>query len=209
MSKRTISQFVFILFAVGSLLMLESCSVYKTLANIGRLQYRLSGTSGITVAGVSLAGKSSVSDFNAREILSFTASVAKGSLPISFILNVDAKNPNTGNGGYPRTNASIEAFPYRLMINGTEVITGDIGSGFTIPGTGETSVIPLSVSFDLVKVFQNKSYESLINIALSLAGVGSGSSSVELYAKPTIRTEFGPLTAPNEIRIIDTQFSDR
>lgn len=209
MTKRTVTQFTGIILAVSSLLLLESCSVYKTLANIGRLQYKLSGTSGIAVAGVSLTGKNSISDFNAREIISFTASVAQGNLPITFILNVDAKNPNTGGGGYPRTNASIEGFPYRLVINGTQVISGDIASSFTIPGTGETSVIPLSVSFDLVKVFQSKSYESLINIALSLAGVGSGGASVELFARPSIRTEFGSMKAPDEIRIIDTQFSDR
>ncbi|QOJ28687.1 MAG: hypothetical protein HRU80_07260 [Ignavibacteriales bacterium] len=209
MTRNQVVYSFILLFISVSALLLQSCSVYKTLANIGRLQYKLNGAGNITVAGISLSGKNSVSDFNARDILSFTSAVAKGNLPISFILNVDAKNPNTGSGGFPRTNASIEEFPFRLVINGTEVLQGDIASSFTVPGTGETSVIPLSISFDLVQTFKSKSYESLLNIALSLAGIGSGNSSVELFAQPTIRTEFGSMTAPNEIRIIDTQFSDR
>lgn len=185
------------------------CSVYKSLANLGRLQYKLASTNSLTLAGVSLAGKSSINDFSTKDILSFTAAVARGSMPITFTLNVDAKNPNTGSGGYARTNATIESFPYRLMLDGQQVLSGNISSPFVIPGTGETSVIPLSISFDLIQAFKNKSYESLVNLALSVDGVGSGSTKVELYAKPTVGTELGPISVPNEIRIVDTQFSDK
>lgn len=196
---------IVLLFALA----IGGCSVYKSLANLGRLQYKLANTSSLSLAGVPLAGKSKIGDFSTKDILTFTAAVARGSLPITFTLNVDAKNPNTGGGVYARTNATIESFPYRLVLDGSEVLSGNISSPFVIPGTGETSVIPLSISFDLFQSFKNRSYASLVNLALSIAGVGSGATQVELYAKPTVGTDLGPISVPSEIKIVDTKFSDK
>ena len=67
-------------------------------------------------------------------------------MPATFTLNVNALNPNDGTGGYPETNATIVAFPWRLMINNKETVTGDIGSPFSVPGTGEAAVIPIQIN---------------------------------------------------------------
>jgi hypothetical protein len=142
------------------------------------------------------------------ELLQISSSFAKGSLPVSFTLNIEAKNPNTGTGGYPRTNASINSFPWRLLIDDKETISGNISSPVSVPGTGETEIFPLRITMDLVPFFKEKGYESLINLALNIGGYGKTSSRIALYAKPSVSTSVGVINYPNELKIVSTGFNN-
>jgi hypothetical protein len=122
---------------------------------------------------------------------------------------VQAKNPNDGTGGYSNTNATIRDFPWRLLINDKETISGGLGNPVTVPGTGEISIIPLRMNLDLVKFFQNKGYEDLINLALTLGGKTGSSSNLTLYAQPTVSTSLGPIKYPDELRIVSVQFTNK
>jgi hypothetical protein len=62
------------------------------------------------------------------------------------------------------------------------------------------------MGLDLYEFFGNKGYESLINVALAVGGVGGSASKLTLNAKPTISTPFGPIEYPNEIQIIEREF---
>jgi hypothetical protein len=187
-----------------------SCSVYQTIVNISRLQFKLGTVNNFSLNGVSLSNKKKIQDFSTMEILKISSAVAKGTLPVSFILNVNAKNPNDGTGGYPKTNATLAAFPWRLLIDNNETISGDLNSPVTVPGTGEAVNIPLRMDLDLVRFFKNKDYESLINLALSIGGnnaSNSGSSNLELLAKPVVTTSIGNVSYPQEIKIVNFQFT--
>jgi hypothetical protein len=186
-----------------------SCSVYQTIVNLSRLQFKLGDVNGFSLNGVSLSNKSKLADFNAIELLKISQAVASGTLPVSFTLNVQAKNPNDGTGGYTNTNATIRDFPWRLLINDKETISGGLGNPVTVPGTGEISIIPLRMNLDLVKFFQNKGYEDLINLALTLGGKTGSSSNLTLYAQPTVSTSLGPIKYPDELRIVSVQFTNK
>ena len=110
------------------LLLTQSCGVYKTYVNLSRLKFRLGNTNNILVAGIQVQGKNKLSDFGAMDILSLTSAFSRGVIPITFTLNVEAKNPNDGTGGYAKTNATIQSLPYRLVIDNKEVISGNIGN---------------------------------------------------------------------------------
>ncbi len=185
------------------------CSVYKSLVNLSRLQFKLGNVNGFALNGVNLSNKSKLSDFSSIEMLRISQAVASGSLPVSFVLNVEAKNPNDGSGGYPNTNATITNFPWRLMINDKETISGGLKNNVTIPGTGEISTIPIEMSLDLVKFFQNKGYEDLINLALAIGGNQGSSSKLTLYARPTVSTSIGPIQYPEELRIVNVSFTNK
>lgn len=189
--------------------MLSGCSVYQSLVNLSRLQFKLGNVNSFTVNGVSITGKSKLSDFNSIELIKISQAVAGGRLPVSFVLNVQAKNPNDGTGGYPSTNATITNFPWRLLINDKETITGALKNPVTVPGTGEISIIPLQINLDLVKFFQNKGYEDLINLALAIGGNKGSSSKLTLYAQPTVSTSLGPVKYPDELRIVSLQFTNK
>src|SRR5690606_15946405 len=122
--KRSYLLLVLISFALSGI----SCSVYETIVNISRLKFKLGDVNNFLISGVSVSNKSRVQDFSAVEILKISSAFAEGKLPVSFTLNVEAKNPNDGTGGYARTNATIESFPWRLEIDDKETISGNIGS---------------------------------------------------------------------------------
>ena len=184
-----------------------SCSVFQTISNIGRLKFKLGNVSGFSLSGISVSNKSKLSDFNALDLLKLSSSFAQGSFPVSFTLNVDAVNPNDGKGGYPSTNATLKSFPWRLLLDNKETISGNIAQPVTVPGTGEAIIIPLQINMDLLSFFKDKGYESLINLALNLGGNGGSASQITLYAKPVISTMLGDLSYPGELKIVDFEFT--
>lgn len=198
-----------ILFPLALLVVLSnlSCSVFQTITNISRLKFKLSNVSNFTLSGITVSNKSKLSDFNALDLLKLSSSFAQGSFPATFTLNVEALNPNDGTGGYKSTNATLKAFPWRLLLDNKETISGNISQPVTVPGTGEASVIPIQINMDLFSFFKDRGYESIINLALNLGGSGGSASQITLYAKPVVATILGDLSYPEEIKIVDFEFS--
>lgn len=184
------------------------CSIYQTITNISRLQFKVGEVNGFRVNDIDISNKSSLNDFNPTEVLKLTTIFTQGKLPVSFILNVDAKNPNDGTGGYARTDATLKSFKWRLFIDDKETISGDIDSPVTVPGTGEVNKIPLRVNIDLLQFFKDQGFERVINLALALGGKNGSTSKITLYATPTVSTPIGNITYPGELKIVDTQFTN-
>lgn len=197
-----------ILLSIAILLTSTSCSVYQTVVNLSRLQFKLGDVNNFTVSGINISNKRSLNDFNPLEILNLTQAIASGKLPASFTLNVEAKNPNDGSGGYPKTNATLKEFPWRLEVDNVETIAGNIGTPVTVPGTGEIQNIPLTMNIDLIEFFGNKGYENLINLALTLGGQQGSSSKLTLFASPTVTSPIGDIKYPGELKIVEQSFTN-
>lgn len=197
----------FILIILFSFILYQ-CSIYQTMTNLSRLQFKVGNINGFKVNNIDMTNKSSLKDFSPTDVLTLTSSFSQGKLPVSFVLNVDAKNPNDGTGGYARTDATLKSFKWRLFIDDTETISGDIDSPVTVPGTGEVTKIPLRINIDLFQFFKNQGFDKVINLALTLGGKNSTTSKITLYATPTVSTIFGDIKYPGELKIIDTQFTN-
>lgn len=201
------SKIAFILIILSSFILYQ-CSIYQTMTNLSRLQFKVGEINGFKVNNIDITNKSSLTDFSPTDVLALTSSFSQGKLPVSFVLNVDAKNPNDGTGGYARTDATLKSFKWRLFIDDTETISGDIDSPVTVPGTGEVTKIPLRINVDLFQFFKNQGFDKVINLALTLGGKNSTTSKITLYATPTVSTIFGDIKYPGELKIIDTQFTN-
>lgn len=197
-----------ILLLIAILLTLSGCSIYQTMVNLSRLQFKLGDVNNFTVGGINISNKKSLKDFNPLEIVTLTQVITSGKLPASFTLNVEAKNPNDGTGGYPKTDATLKSFPWRLVVDDVETISGNISSPVSVPGTGEVTNIPLSMSIDLIEFFGNKGYENLLNLALTLGGQEGSSSKLSLYASPTVSSPSGDIKYPGEIKIVEKTFTN-
>ena len=184
-----------------------SCSVFQTISNIGRLKFKLGNVGNFSLSGISVTNKSKLSDFNALDLLKLSSSFAQDNFPVSFVLNVEALNPNDGTGGYPSTNATLKSFAWRLLLDNKETISGNIAQPVTVPGTGQAAVIPLQINMDLLSFFKERGYESLINLALNLGGNGGSASQITLYANPVITTILGDLSYPQELKIVNFEFT--
>ena len=188
-----------------SIFSLTSCSIFKQITNISRLKFKLNGISGFTISGINLSAKSSIRDFNVFDSAQLLNSFTKGSLPVSFVLNIEAHNPNDG-GGYPRQDLDIVDFKWRLIIDDVETLSGNIVRPISVPGTGETTIFPITIELDLYKFFRERGFDNVINLALAIGGKNPNLSKIVLKAQPTIQTPLGKIQYPNEIDIIDKEF---
>jgi len=197
-----------IILSIALMFLTTSCSVYQTVVNLSRLQFKLGDVNNFTINGINISNKRSLQDFNALEIINLTQTIASGKLPASFTLNVEAKNPNDGSGGYPKTNATIKEFPWRLEVYDVETIAGNIGTSVTVPGTGEIQNIPLTMNIDLMQFFGNKGLDNLVNLALTLGGQQGSSSKLALFATPTVSSPIGDIKYPVELKIVEQSFTN-
>ena len=188
--RSTIRILIFFLLVIGEF----GCSAYETIVNL-------------ELAGIPLKNKLSINDFSTLETMKLSTAFVRNTLPLTFTINVDAKNPNDGTGGYPRTNATIVSFPWRLFLDDKQTVTGNIGSEVAVPGSGETTKIPLKVTIDLVQFFKEKGYQGILNLALNLAKESSAPSKITLYAQPTVGSQLGNIKYPKEIKIINLEYS--
>lgn len=184
-----------------------SCSALKdignTMTNLSQTRFKLNSVSGFQLAGVPLAGKSSINVLDGVKLL---AAFNRSELPATFNLNVGAVNPNDGTGGTTNASATLTSLAWTLIVDNTLTVNGNINDPITIPGTGQETVIPLQISLDLMKFFKDKGYESIVNLALALGGANSSPSRLTLRVRPTVQTDFGPISYPNEIDVIDKEF---
>ncbi len=184
-----------------------SCTVLQNMGqavtNLARTKFKLDGLSGFTLLGIPLSGKQSISIEDGLKLL---PAFRDKSFPASFNLNVAAINPNDSTGGAPGATATLRNFAWTLLIDSVQTISGDIAQPVSIPGTGQTVIIPLQMNLDLYKFFADKGYQGLLNLALALGGANPQLKRVQLQAQPTIDTRLGPITYPGKITIVDSEF---
>lgn len=203
--KRT-SRFIIFLFLLSFGFLNFGCSgLMDAIANIQRLQFKLDRVSGMKIAGVGLSNIASLSNLSVLDAANILANFTQGKLPVEFTLNVLAKNPNDGTGGTKKSAAIIENLAWRLFIDNNETINGNVRN-ITVPGVGQATNIPIGMSFDLIKFFNNAGYDNLLNLALALGGKNGSPSRITLKVKPTISTQLGPITYPGEFDVIDREF---
>lgn len=178
-----------------------SCGVYETITNFSRLQFRVDSYNNFRVADVALADKDDIDDFSPIDYVKLTGAFVKGELPFSFLINVEAKNPNDGSGGYEATDVSINSFPFRVLLDDKEILTGNIQEKFIVPGIGENKIIPIVVEIDLLKFFKDKSFEELTDFILAIGGKDGSNSRISLFARPVLGTPVGPIEYPEELEI--------
>jgi hypothetical protein len=175
--------------------------------NFSRLKYKIQSANDYRISGITITDKKSLKDFNAIEILKLTSGFAKGNLPLTFLLNIEAKNPNDGSSGYPRTDISIAAFPWRLFLNDKETVKGDIAQPVFVPGKGESVIIPIKIEFDIAKSFKEKSLDDILSLLLQIGGVKGSTSNLKFMVQPVLGTPLGNIKYPDEITIVDKTFN--
>ncbi len=200
------------LFLIPGSLLISGCAslqqLQDTLLNVKRLQFKLDGVTPGMLAGINLAAIDSPTKISVLDGLKLANAFRQKSLPVSLTLNVAAKNPNDGTGGSTQKTALLKALAWTLKIDDKETITGDIPSPVEIPGTGQATEIPLQLSLDLYKFFGEQGYDSLLNLALAIAGQKGSTSRLTLSAVPTVSVAGLDLKYPGQIDIVDKAFTN-
>jgi len=196
--------------ALAGVLALSSCAAIDemaaALANLQRLKFKLSGVRDFRLLGIDIGGKTRISDFSALDAVRLVQSYTSRKLPVEFVVDVVAVNPNDGTGGTRQTTSTLTGLECRLLIDSQPTIVGNIDRPIEIPGTGQESIIPLRLSLDLLEFFSEKQYEDILHLALAIGGKNRTPARIALDAQPTVSTPVGPITYPGRITIVNTEF---
>jgi hypothetical protein len=194
-------------------LIIPGCAAYKNissaLTNLGKLQFKLNNVSNMRVSGIDISRATSKSSLGIADAARLAQAFAQGQLPVDFTLNVLALNPNTGTGGTQATPLYLRKMDWTLLIDNRTTINGSVNQRLEIPGNGQSTTIPLTISLDLFKFFKDKGFEDVANLAFALGGASGSASRLKLSARVSIETPLGVYDYPNEITIVDREFTSK
>lgn len=174
-----------------------SCDVIqqaKALHAFTKCKFRLKTIQNITLSGINIQEKKSFSDLTFGDAANITQSLLNGTLPLSFTLNIEGKNPNN-------KNAALNKFEWILYIDDIEMTNGTTNQTVTIPANNGTGILPLAIKVDLKKVLNKESTDALLNFGFNLAGSGNRPSRITVKAKPTVYIMEKPIDYPGYIKI--------
>jgi hypothetical protein len=195
---------------LAAVLAFGSCSTLtdwaSVLANLQRLKFKIGSVRDFRLLGLDISNKSKLSDFSATDILKVAQAYNTKKLPVEFVMDVLAINPNDGTQGTRKTASTLTGLECRLLIDNNPTVTGNIDNPVEIPGTGQESVIPLRLSLDLMQFFGGRRYEDLVGMALAIGGRDRSGTRLALDAQLTVSTPFGPITYPGRVTIISAEF---
>ncbi len=177
-----------------------SCSVVQQtteIKNFGRCDFRIESARNMKLGGINIQGKDAVNDLSIYEITKIGTVIAGGTLPLTFDLNIEVKNPNP-------VMAAMNKLDWILLIDDIEMSRGLLNQRIEVPA-GSLANFPVFINLDLMKSLNGKSGDALINFAMNLAGTSSRPSRIKLKAKPTIMIGTTPVEYPGYI-IIRTDF---
>ena len=206
MRSKFITLVVLIIFTTATIQFSGCSGVSDTISNAKRLQFKLGSVDNFNLAGVKLNNISSVSDLNLLDGAALLAAFTSGKMNASFTVNLIAKNPDTYPGGSKESSSLIKGLDWRLLIDDTEMLSGEIDKTITVPGVGQSTTIPIPVKLDMAQIFGNGGYEKLLNLALAIGGKSGNSSRLTLKIKPTIDTFLGGISYPGEIDVVSKEF---
>jgi LEA14-like dessication related protein len=157
----------------------NSCNFLKEISTLGKCEFRLATLEDPEIAGVNVSQIRSFTDLSLVDMGMISASFLKGDLPLSFILNVEVRNPNPAM-------AALNSLEYLAFIDDVEVASGQLDRRIEIPANGGVTTIPLRLSTDLIDIMNKDSRQALVNFGLNLADAGKRPTRVSIKVKPTI-----------------------
>ncbi len=166
----------------------------KQMENLVKCDFRIADVQNVSLAGVNIQNKQNLNDLNLADAARISAAVAGSSLPLTFLLNLEGKNPNSSPAG-------MNKLDWMLFIDNFHMVSGSVITRFTIPPNNGTTMIPIMVSTDLKEVLQGKSLDAIANFAFNLAGAGNRPTRIMAKIQPTIMIGQTPLTYPGYITI--------
>ena len=187
--KRSILLFFVIAFLSGCSLLQQTSEI----ANFSKCDFRLESVDGARLAGIDIQDVSSMADLGIMDYAKISSVLATGKLPLTFNLNVQARNPNNGT-------AAMNKLDWILFIDDIEMTRGILNQRIEILPNNITT-FPVGMSLDLVKALSGESGDALLNFAFNLSGSGERPTRIKLKAKPTIYIGDSPLEYPGYVTI--------
>jgi hypothetical protein len=143
----------------------------KLVINLQKCEFKLDNVVDFKVAGIDISKIKSVKDISLSDAAKLAQTFNNKKVPTTFTLNVAALNPNNGSNGTTQSTVTLQKLDWSLLVDGVQVTTGAVNQAIEIPSSaGQKIIIPLEMGLDLYEFFENKDYNSLINVAAAVGG---------------------------------------
>ncbi len=156
----------------------QSCDILQQLVTFTKCEFKMNSLSNASLANVQVQNKKSFKDLTFVDAANVTKSLLGGTLPLTFDLNIEVKNPNA-------SAASMQKMEWKAFLDDIQIAEGVMDQKVAIE-PGASQIIPLRVAVDLKKVFNKETKDALINFGFNLADAGGYPTRVKLDIKPTI-----------------------
>ena len=186
---------------------ISGCGVIQTIANFKKLQFKIDSVNELKLGGIDISNMTKLEDLSAAHVAALYKIVFDQKVPLSFTLNIAAKNPNDGSSGTPPADITLKSLPFTLYIDESEYLTANIKQSVVVPGKGDLTIIPVQVDLDLWEWVKVHNFGNTIKPILALGGVEGITTRLKLTAKPVIGTPIGDIEYPGSITIVDHQFN--
>lgn len=186
------------------LLFFTSCDVLQQVnqvSNLSKCDFKLESVQNLKLAGINVQNISSLSDLKMLDATRLAAAVTNQQFPLDFLLNIEAKNPNSSAAG-------ITKIDWILLIDNIEMTQGMLDRQVTIPANNGVAIIPMQMNVDLKKVLSGKSADAILNFGLNLSGNGNKPTRFTLKMKPTITVNGFPITYPGYLSV-NTEYASK
>jgi len=162
------------------------------MATLSKCQFRLASVGDTTLVGIRLQGGST--KIGLGSLLLLQEAFATGSLPLHITLNVEVKNPNASAAGMSR-------MEWVLYMDGNLLTSGILERSISIPGNNGVGTLPMDVTLDLEKVLSGKTLDSMVNLAMDVAGEGASPTRLTMQVKPSMTVGGQTIRYPGTITV--------
>ena len=178
---------------------LASCDVLTQvaqMANFATCSFDFNSLNQIQMLGIDLSKGMTRDNLNITQGLALVNAISNRSLPVTFNVNLDVKNPNS-------IGASMAKMDYIISLNGKEVVSTTLNQSVSVPANS-TNVVSIPIRTDLFQLFSGESADAIVNLAFKLAGANSNPVNLGIKVKPYITIGSQQLAYPDYISINKT-----
>jgi hypothetical protein len=178
---------------------LASCDVLTQvaqMANFATCSFDFNSLNQIQMLGIDLSKGMTRDNLNITQGLALVNAISNRSLPVTFNVNLDVKNPNS-------IAASMAKMDYIISLNGKEVVSTTLNRSVSVPANS-TNVVSIPIRTDLFQLFSGESADAIVNLAFKLAGANSNPVNLGIKVKPYITIGSQQLAYPDYISINKT-----
>lgn len=170
--------------AVICLTFLAGCSSLIQVANLINCKFSMANVSDITWADINLSNIRSVSDLSFSMLQKAATAIKNKDFGVSANVNVNVKNESL-------KPAKIFAFDYELLLENSPLASGSNKNFSYAINPQTTTVVPVPVKADLVKIIKNGQVGDVVNFARNLMDYGNGQES-------NVKIKLTPYAGTNE-----------
>lgn len=171
-----------------------SCDVSKQaqlLMALKNCEYKVSSISNAKVAGTEINSLLGKSNLNIASLPGLAVGFLTKNIPLDATLNLEITNPSA-------TEAAINEFDYKILINNTDLAEGTVSQSAVI-GQGKTAIVPVKIRTNVYNLLTNQDILNDVTKAAKKTDESLGLLTIKI--RPTFMIGNTPIKYPTYISI--------